>query len=200
MIKLKDKLKEEKILVPRHLETRDEEYKRIFYKKIQDYIKKGSKGSLNLAGVPIIKLPDNLIKVGGDLDLGNSQIQSLNNLQRIEGYLDLGGAPIQSLGNLKFIGENLYLFNSPIKSLDNLQIIKGSLYLWGSKIESLGNLRKVGEDLDLENNSIKSLGNLKMVGGNLRLKNTPFSKQYSKEEFIQMLKDKGIKVKGKIFI
>ena len=200
MIKFKDILKEDKILVPRNLESRDEDYKKIIYKKIQDYIKKGSKGSLNLEGAPIIKLPDNLIKVGGDLDLGNSQIESLGNLQRVEGYLDLGETPIQSLGNLKFVGENLYLFNSKIKSLGNLQKVGENLYLWGSKIQSLGNLQTVGGELDLENNSIKSLGNLQKVGGYLYLRNTPFSQKYSKEEFTQILKDKGIEVKGKIII
>jgi len=129
-----------KILVPRHLETRDEEYKRIFYKKIQDYIKKGSKGDLDLHKAPITKLPDNLIKVGGSLDLLGSQIQSLGNLQKVEGYLDLWNSQIQSLGNLQIVERDLYL------------------------------------------------------------KNTPFSKKYSKRKIFQMIKDKGIKVKGTIFV
>ena len=140
MIKFKDILKEEKILVPRNLETRDEDYKRVVYQKIQDYIKQGSKGDLDLSQAPITKLPDNLIKVGG--------------------YLDL----------------------------------------WGSKIESLDNLQTVEKSLSLTSSQIQSLGNLQTVGGYLNLEATPLSKKYSKEEISQMLKDKGIEVKGEIYI
>jgi len=160
MIKFKDILKEEKILVPRNLEDRDEKYKRIIYQKIQDYIKQGSKGLLNLEKSPIINLPDNLIEVRGNLYLGESQIQSLNNLQIVKGYLNL----------------------------------------WGSQIESLGNLQIVGGFLNLGNTLIQSLGNLKKVERYLSLKNTLLSKKYSRKEILQMLKDKGIKVKGKIYI
>jgi len=153
-------LKEEKILVPRHLENRDEEHKRIFYKKIQDYIKNGSRGDLDLFKAPITKLPDNFIKVKGTLNLGVSRIKSLNNLKIIEKSLYLFDSQIQSLGNLQFVGENLYLLGT----------------------------------------SFKSLGNLRFVGGDLYLQSTFFSKKYSKEEISQMLKNKGIEVKGKIFI
>jgi len=153
-------LQEEKILVPRHLETRDEEYKRIVYQKIQDYIKEGSKGDLNLPRSPITKLPGNLVKVGGFLNLERSQIQSLNNLRIVEGDLWLGNSQIQSLGNLKFVGEDLYLYDT----------------------------------------FLKSLGNLQKIGGELHVEHTFFSKKYSKEEILQMVKDKGIEVKGKIYI
>jgi len=180
VIKLKDILQEEKILVPRHLEGRDEEYKRITYKKIQDYIKKGSKGNLNLYKVSITKLPDNLIEVGGFLNLWESQIYSLNNLQEVRGYLNLYNSKIQSLGNLQKVGEYLDLEKTSLKSLRNLQ--------------------KVGGDLWLKNTSIKSLDNLKVIEGDLYLRNTFFSEKYSREEFIQMIKDKGIEVKGEIYI
>jgi len=160
MIKFKDILQEEKILVPRHLETRDEEYKRVIYQRIQNYIKKGSKGNLYLFRTSFTKLPDNLTKVGGNLYLYNSQIESLNNLQIVEGNLDLNYSKIKSLGNLQKVGENLYLYGTPL--------------------ESLGNLRKVGV--------------------NLYLQNTFFSEKYSKEEILQMVKDKGIEIRGKIHI
>jgi len=180
MIKFKDILEEEKILVPRHLETRDEEYKRIFYKKIQDYIKGGSKGNLNLFQVPITKLPDNFVKVGGILNLSNSKIQSLSNLKVVEKSLNLWGTSIKSLGNIQKIGNILYLSNS--------------------LVESLGNLQFVGWSLEAYDSQLKSLGNLKFVGKNLYLENTPLSRKYSRKEIFQMVKDKGIEVKGKIFI
>jgi len=180
MIKFKNILQEEKVLVPRHLEDRDEEYKRIIYRKIQDYIKNGSKGNLSFYGVPIIKLPNNLIKVGGHLNLYNSKIESLNNLQTVGGVLDLRFSQIKSLGNLQEVGRSLYLENS--------------------QIQSLGNLQKVGKFLDLKNTPFKSLDNLQEVGRSLYLQNTFLSKQYSKGEIFQMFKDKGIEVKGEIYI
>jgi len=180
MIKFKNILQEEKILVPRHLETRDEEYKRITYQKIQNYIKKGSKGDLDLSKSPIIMFPDNFQEIGGNLNLFNSKIQSLGNLRKVKGFLDLGFSQIQSLGNLQEVG--------------------GSLYLGYSQIKSLGNLQKVGRYLYLDNSKIESLGNLKTVEGNLFLRDTPLSKQYSKEKFTQMLKDKGIEIRGRIII
>jgi hypothetical protein len=54
MIKLIDLLKENKILIPRRSpEEREKNYVIATQKKIQQYIKDGSKGDLNLANTPI---------------------------------------------------------------------------------------------------------------------------------------------------
>ena len=69
MIKLLDILNENKtkILVPRRSpEERAKNYLIATQKKIQQYIKDGGKGDLNLGNTPITSLPDNL-SVGGDL-------------------------------------------------------------------------------------------------------------------------------------
>jgi hypothetical protein len=105
--------------------------------------------------------------IGGDLDLRETQIESLGNLQSVGGYLYLEGTPIKSLGNLTSVG--------------------GTLNLLYTSIESLGNLQSVGGYLDLEDTPIESLGNLQTVGGNLFLERTPLSMMYTEEQIRQMV-------------
>jgi len=200
MIKFKNILQEEKILVPRHLEDRDEDYKRIVYKKIQDYIKKGSKGNLYFYKAPISKLPDNFTQVRGSLNLGESQIKSLNNLQIVGRSLFLQYTPIKSLGNLQKVGQSLYISDTSIESLGNLKMVGGSLFLRNTSLKSLGNLQEIWRDLYLDHSQVQFLGNLQIIGGSLYLKDSFFSKNYSKEEIIQIFKDKKIKIKGLIFV
>ena len=75
MIKLINLLKENnKILVPRRsAEERQKNYAIATQKKIQQYIKDGSKGDLDLRYTPITSLPSDL-KVGGYLDLSNTPL------------------------------------------------------------------------------------------------------------------------------
>jgi hypothetical protein len=94
MIKLLDILRENKILVPRRSpEERQKNYLIATQKKIQQYIKDGGKGNLNLSNTPIQSLPPGL-KVGGDLNLENTPIQSLPPGLEVGGILYLGGTPI----------------------------------------------------------------------------------------------------------
>jgi hypothetical protein len=70
MIKLLDLLKEDNPFVPRgSKEEREKDYNRITQNKIQEYIKNGMEGDLDLAFTSITSLPSNLTKVGGYLDL-----------------------------------------------------------------------------------------------------------------------------------
>ena len=89
MIKLINILRETQILVPRRSpEERQKNYLIATQKKIQQYIKDGSKGDLNLSNTPIQSLPDGLT-VGGDLYLTQTPIQSLPNGLTVRGFLDL---------------------------------------------------------------------------------------------------------------
>jgi hypothetical protein len=133
--------------------------------------------------------------IGGDLDLRETQIESLGNLQSVGGHLDLRRTQIKSLGNLISVGGNLNLYQTPIESLGNLQSVGGGLDLGDTPIKSLGNLTSVGGDLALSDTPIKSLGNLTSVGGNLDLEGTPLSKKYTEEEIRQM-----VYVDGEIYI
>jgi len=124
MIKLLNILKENKILVPRRSkEERSKNYIVAIQKQIQQYMKNGGKGDLNLAGTSITSLPPGL-KVGGYLNLHHAKITSLPSGLEVEGYLDL--------------------FSVPITSLPSDLEIKGNLNLYGANITSLPSDLKVG--------------------------------------------------------
>ena len=83
MIKLIDPL-ENKILVPRRSpEERSKNYIIATQKKIQQYIKDGGKGDLNLRNTPITSLPQGL-KVGGYLYLSKTPISKKYNEEQIK--------------------------------------------------------------------------------------------------------------------
>jgi hypothetical protein len=108
MIKLKKLLKEENILIPRRSpEERRTNYLIAIQKKIQQYIKDGSKGDLSLSNTPITSLPNNL-KVGGWIDLSNTPITSLPNNLKVNGMLDLSGTKITSLPDNLTVGGGLF--------------------------------------------------------------------------------------------
>ena len=114
MIKLINLLKENKILVPRRSpEERQKNYIISIQKQIQQYIKNGSKGYLDLRDTPITSLPDNL-KVGGSLNLYNTKITSLPDNLKVGGYLDLSNTKITSLPDNLKVGGGLYLSNTPL--------------------------------------------------------------------------------------
>ena len=121
MIKLISFLKEENILIPRRSsEEREKNYKISIQKKIQQYIKDGSKGDLDLTNTPITSLPDNL-EVGGGLYLSGTKITSLPDNLEVGGNLDLSGTKITSLPNNLKVGGYLDLSGTKITSLpDNL--------------------------------------------------------------------------------
>jgi hypothetical protein len=135
MIKLLDIL-ENKILIPRRSkEERQKNYQISLQKKIQQYIKDGGKGDLDLENTPITSLPDNL-KVGGYLDLGKTPINSLTDKLKVGGNLYLGKTPINSLPNNLKVGRYLNLRNTPIsKKYTKEQIkqmvsnVEGDIYL-----------------------------------------------------------------------
>ena len=96
---------ENKILVPNSLIATQ--------KRIQQYMKDGGKGNLNLSDTPITSLPNNL-KVGGDLYLENTPITSLPDNLQVDGDLDLNNSSITSLPNDLKVGWGLYLEDTPL--------------------------------------------------------------------------------------
>ena len=105
MIKLIDILHEiesNKILIPRRPKERYEKLAISTQDKIQQYIKDGSKGNLNISGAPITSLPNNLLKVGGEFNMSGTLVTSLPDNLSVEGTLAL---PNDSL--LSYIPNNL---------------------------------------------------------------------------------------------
>jgi hypothetical protein len=178
MIKLLDILRENKILVPRRSpEERQKNYLIATQKKIQQYIKDGGKGDLDLENTPIQSLPDGF-KVGGILDLRGTPIQSLPPGLKVGSSLYLGNCKnLKALpSDLKVEGD-LYLMNTPIQSLPDGLKVRGGLYLYNCK-----NLKSLPDDLKVE--------------GNLDLRNTPISKKYTEEEIRKMVPG----VRGNIYL
>jgi hypothetical protein len=72
----------------------------------------------------------------------------LGKLKRVDGNLNLGNSSIESLGELEFIGGEFSLYNCQnITTLGKLKKVNFNLYLNYSSIESLGKLEEVGMNL-----------------------------------------------------
>ena len=153
MIKLIDILHEiesNKILIPRRSkEERDKKLINLTNKKLQQYIKDGGRGNLNLEDTLISSLPNNLLKVGGYLNLRNTQITSLPDNLKVGESLYLSYTPITLLPNNLKVNGNLELFRCKINSIpDNLQIEK-DLTIYGAPLNKKytpEEIRKMIED------------------------------------------------------
>jgi len=136
MIKLLDLLCEEKldILKPRRSpEERQANFLIATNKKIEQYIKDGGKGNLDLRNTPITSLPNGL-KVGGNLYLANTPITSLPNGLTVGGYLNLYNTPITSLPNGLKVDGYLNLNRTKITTLPNDLTVGGNLHLLDTPI------------------------------------------------------------------
>ena len=94
---------------------RDKEYEKILRRRIQDYIKGGSKGDIwFLNRTSITTLPDNLTKVGGNLWLSGAKITSLPDNLKVNNILDLDWSKITSLPNNLEVGGSILLRGTPL--------------------------------------------------------------------------------------
>ena len=124
-----------KILIPRR--TKEERIKNhiiAIQKQIQQYIKNGSKGDLDLYKLPITTLPNNLKNVGGYFNLLYTPITSLPDNLNVGGSLNLAYTSITSLPNNLNVNGNLNLGNTPITSLPNNLNVNGYINLENTPI------------------------------------------------------------------
>ena len=140
MIKLKDILFENSppnLLIPRRIEGRVEKYVQAL---VQKYIKDGSKGSLNLSGLKLTKLPSNLKNVS----VGESFNCNVNNLT------SLAGAPSS-------VGGHFRCSSNKLTSLDGAPNSVGKdFYCSYNNLKSLvGAPSSVGKDFYCNGNAIK---------------------------------------------
>ena len=193
MIKLKEILLESdelNILLPRRsVADRQKNYLVAIQRTIQNYIKNGGKGDLDLGNTPIETLPDNLTRVGGDLSLENtSNLKKLpDKLIKVDGSLDLNGSHIQSLPDGLFVGENLYLHDSHIKRLPAGLIVGNYLNLYGTLIEELPDNLIVGGSLTVISSRLEKLPIGLKVMGDFFVSGTPLSGKYTKKELKKLL-------------
>lgn len=153
------------------------------WKSLQKFLdKRGNppyilRGNLDLKSWGSVNSLGPLIKVIGNVNLYESDIESLGNLTHVSGNMNLQYTGIKSLGNLTSVGEDLVCRSTPIRSL--------------------GNLTSVGRTLNMFNTFIESLGNLSYVGLHLDIRDTPLSytHTYTKEQIRDM-----VKVDGEIYL
>ena len=133
MIKLLDIL-ENKILIPRRSkEERQKKFSIIINKQIQQYIKDGSKGDLNLSKMNVPILPDNLI-VGGNLFMYNSKISLLPNNLTVKGKMVLNSSTIQSLPDNLTVIKGLYIIDTNISLLPKNLKVQGDFVLYDTPL------------------------------------------------------------------
>lgn len=110
--------------------------------------------------------------IKGNLDLGDSSIESLGNIKQIKGYLDLRDEckTLKDLGNIKYIKELRIGIVSDSFKITNLKVIKGDLYLTNSNLKSLGSIKFIQGDCQASGSSLKVFGeNLIAVSGDIIL-------------------------------
>jgi hypothetical protein len=147
MIKFLDILKEsdDNIFIPRgSKEEKDKVLIRRINDKIQEYIKNGSEGELDLRYSPIKFLPKNLTKVGGKLILFYSQIEKLPDNLTVNGHLWLDGCKnLQSLPNGLKVKEILDLRDTNITSLPSDLEVDSSLVLYRTPIADMYTIEQI---------------------------------------------------------
>ena len=105
----------ESVLVPRRSkEERQKNYKIALNKKIQEYMKNGSKGDLDLSNTPITSLPEGLT-VGEDLFFYATNITSLPEGLKVGGGLNVAYSTILSLPKGLEVGGDLYIHGTDLK-------------------------------------------------------------------------------------
>ena len=147
MIKFLDILKEsdDNIFIPRgSKEEKDKVLIRRTNDKIQEYIRNGFEGVLDLRDSPIKFLPKNLTKVGGSLILMYSQIEKLPDNLIVNGRLGLE-------------------FCKNLQSLPNGLKVKNDLDLRDTNITSLPSDLEVGTNLNLRRTPIVDMYTEKQI-------------------------------------
>lgn len=196
MITLLEILKEEIELVPRRSsEERDKKYAIILNKKIEQYIKNGSKGDLDLSGSTVKKLPEELKMVGRDLILTYSAITELPDDLKIGRDLDINNTEnIKKLSNNLKIGRDLSAAESKLESLPDDLKIKGDLFIRDTPISKLPKGLIVGGNLHAYNTQITELPE------DLKTRDLIISKNLLKKyKSIKNLRQKLPGVRGEIF-
>lgn len=149
------------------------------------------KGNVNLSGSNIGMLPMYL-HVHGHLNL--AQCTNFNFVGaglRVDGDLDLSDTQVNKLPNDIMLGGSLYLVNCPITELPEKLTIPGNLFLVGTKIKRLPDGLRVGGDLmvDDEATSMVFVDGM-FVGGEVRCPSSPtYHRHVTETEQVQVCKD-----------
>lgn len=98
--------------------------------------------------------------IKGNLDVGDSSIESLGNIKEIKGYLDLRNEckNLKDLGNIKYVKELRIGTVLDSFKITNLKIIKGDFYLANSNLKSLGSIKIIQGECQASGSSLIEFG------------------------------------------
>lgn len=106
----------------------------------------------------------NLISVSGDFhlllpsELKPMKVKNLGSLKFVGKDVDVCNSDIESLGDLEVVNQDLGIMNCPnITTLGKLKYIGGELWAGESSLKSFGDLEYVGGDVFLENTPISRM-------------------------------------------
>ena len=102
-------------------------YIKVIHRQIQQYIKNGSVGFLDLSNSPITKLPDNLTKVGY-LDISYSNISELPENLTVNGSLYIRNTNVEELPHSLIVNGTLLINDTNIEELPKSLTVNGNLY------------------------------------------------------------------------
>ena len=142
MIKLKDLLTESNspdIFIPRRMKDREKRFEIVGYKeavkRVDEYIKNGSKGDLSLYNLGLTKLPPNLkgITITGDFYCATNKLTSLENSPKIvKGNFYCNDNNLTTLdGPIELIGKDFSCYNNMLKAqafTNFYKKVKGKIY------------------------------------------------------------------------
>ena len=98
----------------RSKEERQQNYLISIIRQIQEYIKNGNRGDLDLSHTPITSLPNELKLINGNLILTDTKIKSLPRGLIVNGHLVLEGSLIKDLPEDLTVTKDLYLYDTPL--------------------------------------------------------------------------------------
>ena len=186
-----------RILIPRRAgEERLAKQRAVYQKYVQEYIKNGSKGDLDLRRAIDFTLPDGLT-VDGKLSLFSSLITKLPNKLHVTGSLILSFSVLTELPNDIIVGGSLHMYQAKITTIPkSMTVIEEDVFADYSLLTNVPDGFTVKGHLSLNNTSIENLPTNLQVGEELSLKFTPLAKKYNAKALKQMFKG----VKGKIVV
>lgn len=114
-------------------------------------------GTLDLRGLYVETLPDNLTVTGSVILRGNKHITELPKGLSIAKTLDLSETNITTLPNDLAVGDDLILTNSAIKTLPEGLVVGRSLFLEGTQITELPKRLNVCNHLQMIKTKISTI-------------------------------------------
>ena len=191
------------------IEKIDQTLPRKYHPLVEEYIKDGCKGDLDLNRSNVEELPDNLT-IDGDLRLSLCYLlRSLPKNLHVKGSLDLYGSDLikELPTDLKLDG-SLDLIGSGIKSLPSNLIINGTLIIYSNLLARSHNLTVTDTIKVRDSENIRSLprcltvGTLYMPNAEIELKDLPndlkvrddiVSRNFTTKQFKEYMKYAGIR-------